>query len=79
MQEDKTNSAENISTKEKVQLLKDVFDSLGVIERAEFTQWCHEEIEKDTGEVLMEKMRKGEEAFSSFVAKSYDKDRKSVV
>jgi hypothetical protein len=73
MQDNKTNSAENISTEEKVQLLKDVFDSLEVVERAEFTNWCHEEIEKDTSEVLREKMQKGEEAFSSFVAKSYDK------
>jgi hypothetical protein len=68
-----TNKAENISAEERIQLLKSVFDTLEVVERAEFANWCHEEIEKDSGKVLREKMQKGNEAFNKFIATSYDK------
>jgi len=62
-----------LSKEEKVEMLKAIFSTLEVDKKAIFAQWCHEEIEKGTGELLGEKMQKMENQMNSFIAKATDK------
>jgi len=65
--------SETLSQEEKIEILKAMFSTLEVDNKAVFTQWCHEEIERGTGALLGEKMTKMNEQMNSFVAKAYDK------
>jgi len=69
---EETNNAE-LTQEEKVELAKRIFSTLDVNNRAKFANWCHEEIEKDTHEVLKEKMQKMNSDLNSFLAKAQDK------
>ena len=72
-----SNSAEALSQEEKIEILKAMFSTLEVDNKAIFTQWCHEMVEKGASELLGEKMTKMNEQVNSFVAKAYDKVVKS--
>ncbi len=62
-----------LSQEEKIEMLKAIFSTLEVDKKAIFTQWCHEEIEKGTGELLGQKMQNMEDQMNSFIAKATDK------
>lgn len=70
-------NSEALSQEEKVEILKAMFSTLEVDNKAIFTQWCHEEVEKGASALLGEKMTKMNEQVNSFVAKAYDKVVKS--
>jgi hypothetical protein len=75
--ETQSNNAEALSQEEKIEILKAMFSTLEVDNKAIFTQWCHEMVEKGASELLGEKMTKMNEQVNSFVAKAYDKVVKS--
>ena len=73
MQENKTqNNQESMTQEERVDFLKTIFSSLEITSKAEFTQWCHEEVEKGGSELLGQKMQEVNDKFNSFVARASD-------
>lgn len=71
MEENKQEKKE-LSQEERVECLKTIFSTLEVEVKAEFTQWCHEEIEKGLPQLVGQKLQKANEKFNSFIAKASD-------
>lgn len=77
---DKTqeNLSQALTQDEKVEFLKVMFSTLEVDNKAVFTQWCHEEVEKGAGALLGQKMQEASDKMSSFIAKAYDQTTKGA-
>ena len=73
---------ENLNTaltqEEKVEFLKAMFSTLEVDNKAIFTQWCHEEVEKGAGALLGQKMKEVNDKMNNFIAKAYDQTTKGA-
>lgn len=80
MSENKTQgkSLEALTKEEKVEFLKTMFSTLEIDAKAEFTQWCHEEIEKGAGALLGKKMQEVNDKMNNFIAKAYDQTTKGA-
>lgn len=72
------NTQESMTQEERVEFLKTIFETLEVDQKAIFTQWCHEEIEKGAGELLGQKMQEVNDKFNAFVAKASDQVSKGA-
>jgi len=64
---------EALTKEEKVEFLKTMFSTLEIDTKAEFAQWCHEEIEKGVGPLLGQKMQEVNDKMNSFIARASDK------
>jgi len=72
MSENTEKKDEALSNQEKIEGLKAMFSTLPVEDKAIFTQWCHEEVEKGTVELVGEKLVKMNEQMNSFIARASD-------
>lgn len=68
-----------LTSEEKVEMLKALFSTIEVDQKAIFTEWCHTEIEKGVGALLGEKMQKMENQMNSFIARATDKFKVSGI
>ena len=73
MEEKTTENQETLSANEKEEMLKALFGSLEVDEKAIFADWCHEEVKKGASKYLGQKMVKMNEDVNRVVSKLYDK------
>jgi hypothetical protein len=58
--------------KEIIDILKNTFSTLDAQNKAKFTNWCHEEVEKTLGEVVAQKKQEVNDKFNKFIAKAND-------
>lgn len=71
--DDKTTQGDKeVSMEDRIEAAKLLFLSLPIDEKAKFAQWCHEEVEKGTPELLAEKLQQMNSDVNRVVAKLYD-------
>ena len=78
MSETNQQTRPELSNEEKIEFLKAMFSTIEIDEQAEFTQWCHEQVEKGGAKFLGKKIQEVNTKMNDFIAKAYDQATKGA-